>query len=141
MQFEKIIITNIVDQRRSAFAVRAANGEQVYIPAATVKHVNLRPNEVVWAALIENNSFDGTMKNRTPWMSPLITRENISEVDTDKVVDAFDAFDYPVTAEEAGVSDFEAHCAFHDQALAKVILIEGPYADPVIMWTNESEKV
>lgn len=132
-----LIVTNVLEPSKSAFAVRKDNGEQVFIPSVVSKACGLEPTQIVKGKLVPNrhNSAD------VPWMAPIIlpTEESI---ETPQVVfNALDRFDYPVTADEAGLSLFSLQNAHQEGKAVKLIVKARPEDKAVLYWAASMDKV
>lgn len=132
-----LIVTNVLQPGKAAFAVREDTGEQVYIPAAVSKACGLEPTHIVKGKLVPNrqNTKD------VPWMAPIILPSEESIETPETVYKALDAFDYPVTAEEAGVSLFSLQNAHQEGMAVKLIVKAKPDDKAVLYWAATMDKV
>lgn len=131
-----LIVTNILPTA-SAFALRSDNGEQVFIPASVSKACELKNGQVVKGMIVPNRHDSADV----PWMCPVIIPTNDDVQTAQDVHRALDAFDYPVTAEEAGVGLFSLHCAHAEGMAVKMIVKENPSSKPVMYWAASMDKV
>lgn len=140
MQYTTVIVTNMIASK-AAFAVREDTGEQVYIPASVSRAVELSVIDVVLAKIVPNRDHHGQINGQVPWLAAIVSRSNEDFIPPEEVEDALDKFDYPVTAEEAGVPLMALQNAHHYGKAVKVVVIPNPKADKVIMWAKDVDRV
>lgn len=132
-----VIVTNLLPTGTS-FAVREDTGEQVFIPASVSKACGLQVSQIAKAILIPNRKEAADV----PWMAPVVKVDADTNVMApDAVQKALDAFDYPVTAEEAGCDPISLHNAHQIGKAVKLVVKERADAKAVVYWTASMDKV
>ena len=71
MQEVKVFCTNVLSTN-TAFAIRADNGEQVFIPSAVAHAARLKPTEEAIAHIVPNTHHP----EKTPWFAIHIVRDD-----------------------------------------------------------------
>ena len=133
-----------LDQRaKTAFGVREDNGESVFIPPAVSKTMGLEISDVVLAKLVPNRDLSENAGKRTPvpWFAPLMARSADEVMDSVDVREALNAFDYPVTAEEAELPLVALEQAYQQGHIVKIVVMPKPHAQRVIMWAADTDRV
>ena len=136
----KILITDQTE-KGSGFATVIEGqhvGEVVFIAGKTMKASETSVGDTVMAELVPNRP---EMKSEVPWFSPFIQRDDASQVDVEAVRAALSAFDYPVTAEDAGIELPALYAAHSEAQVVKVVAYQSPTAKPVVMWAASMEVV
>ena len=143
MEWVTVIITNVVQPSKTAFGVREDNGESVFIPPSVSKTLGLEISDIVLAKLVPNNDQSNRSGSRTPvpWFAPLMARSVEDMVDPDEVKAALDQFEYPVTAEEAGIPSAALQQAYQAGKITKIVVMPSPREDRVIMWAADMDRV
>lgn len=70
MEEVNIVCTNVLSTK-TAFALRADTGEQVFIPSAVSHAANLQPSDTVRATVVPNTHYP----DKTPWFAVRIERD------------------------------------------------------------------
>lgn len=138
MDLTTIILTHIVVRSRTGFARREDNGEQVFVAPSWVKTLDLTVSDIVQAKLVPNA---GDQAGEVPWFAAIVTNDPDGLLDADQVIERLSAFDYPVTAEDAGIPAASLQMAYQDGHIVKVVVMPAPNADKVIMWAADMERV
>lgn len=143
MDWTTIIITNVVQPSKTAFGVREDTGEQVIVPPSVSKTMGLENADIIQAKLVPNIDKDGSrgFKNNVPWFAPLVSREAYDEAGLQEAYDNLWGYEYPMTAEDAGVPLAALQELYHQGRIVKIIVMPSPKADKVIMWATSMEKV
>ena len=143
MEWTTVIITNVVQPSKTAFGVREDNGESVFIPPAVSKTMGLEISDVVLAKLVPNRDLSENAGKRTPvpWFAPLMARSADEVMDSVDVREALNAFDYPVTAEEAELPLVALEQAYQQGHIVKIVVMPKPHAQRVIMWAADTDRV
>lgn len=134
--YHVLIVTNILPTA-SAFAVRSDTGDQVFIPASVSKACDIKHGQVIKGMLVPNKHDSQDV----PWMCPVVVPSDETLQSPEEVYSALDAFDYPVTADEAGVSLFSLQNAHAEGKAVKLIVKENPEAKAVLFWASKMDKV
>lgn len=134
--YHTIIVTNMLPTA-SAFAVRSDNGEQVFIPAAVSKATDIKIGAVVNAMLVPNRHDSQDV----PWMAPVVVPTETQIETPDDVFKKLDAWEYPVTAEEAEISLFSLQNAHAEGKAVKLIVKEAPDSKAMLYWASTIDKV
>lgn len=143
MEWTTVIITNVVQPSKTAFGVREDNGESVFIPPAVSKTMGLQISDVVLAKLVPNKDMSENAGRRTPvpWFAPLMARSADDMMGADEVAAALEAFEYPVSAEEAEVPLVALEQAYQQGRVVKIVVMPKPHAERVIMWAADMDRV
>ena len=143
MEWTTVIITNVVQPSKTAFGVREDNGESVFIPPAVSKTMGLEISDIVLAKLVPNRDLSENAGKRTPvpWFAPLMARSGDEVMDPDEVQKWLDDFEYPVSAEEAGLPLVALEQAYQAGKVIKIMVMLKPHAERVIMLAADMERV
>jgi len=143
MEWITVIITNVVQPTKTAFGVREDNGESVFIPPAVSKTMGLEVSDIVLAKLVPNRDMSENAGKRTPvpWFAPLMARSGDEIMEPEEVHAALDAFEYPVSAEEADVPLVALEQAYQAGKAVKIVILPRPQAERVIMWAADMDRV
>lgn len=143
MDLQTIIVTNVLPNSKTAFAVLEDSGEQVIIPPRVSQTVGLEIGDIVSAIIVPNINPPerDPSKPPVPWFAPTVVRVAEDMVTPDEVYEALWGYEYPVTAEEAGLSLMSCQQAYQQGRIVKVVAMERPQAKPIIMWCSEVDKL
>ena len=143
MEWTTVIITNVVQPSKTAFGVREDNGESVFIPPAVSKTMGLEISDIVLAKLVPNRDLSENAGKRTPvpWFAPLMARSGDDVMEPDEVQKWLDDFEYPVSAEEAGLPLVALEQAYQAGKVIKIMVMPKPHADRVVMWAADIDRV
>ena len=138
-----IIVTNVLYDTKTAFAVREDNGEQVIIAPRVSKAVGLEAGDIVSAIIVPNVNPPQRDPDRppVPWFAPTVARVAQDLRTPQEVYDVLWQFEYPVTAEEAELPMIALQQAYQQGKIVKVVAFEKPNVKPIIMWCNSVEKL
>lgn len=140
MDWVAIIVTNVVQPSKTAFAVRDDNGDQVFVPPAVSKTADLAVSDIVQAKLVPNrNSSDG--RSDVPWFAALVTRDTDDLMTPDQVASILSTHEYPMTAEELDIPIVALQQAYQAEMATKVIVMPSPRAERIIMWAADPDRV
>jgi hypothetical protein len=143
MEWTTVIITNVVQPSKTAFGVREDNGEQVFVPPSVSKTMELEISDIVLAKLVPNNDQSNRVGTRppVPWFAPLMARSVDDMMDPDDVHQALLEFEYPVTADEAGIPSAALQQAYQESKITKIIVMPSPRSERIIMWAADMDRV
>lgn len=143
MEWTTVIITNVVQPSKTAFGVREDNGESVFIPPAVSKTMGLEISDIVLAKLVPNRDLSENAGKRTPvpWFAPLMARSGDDVMEPDEVQKWLDDFEYPVSAEEAGLPLVALEQAYQAGKVIKIMVMPKPHAERVVMWAADIDRV
>jgi hypothetical protein len=143
MEWTTVIITNVVQPSKTAFGVREDNGESVFIPPAVSKTMGLEISDIVLAKLVPNRDLSENAGKRTPvpWFAPLMARSGDDVMEPDEVQKWLDDFEYPVSAEEAGLPLVALEQAYQAGKVIKIMVMSKPHAERVVMWAADIDRV
>lgn len=116
----------------------AHSGEAVFIPGKTMVASQTTPQMTVQAELVPNRP---DQRDECPWMAPFVLSDDGQDVDVDAVRASLSAFEYPVSAEDAGVSLASLYAAYGQGAVVRVTAQISPTSKPVVMWAASMEVV
>lgn len=142
-KFVTIIVTNVLLDTRTAFAVREDNGDQVIIAPRVSRAVRLEAGDIVSASIVPNVNPPQRDPDRppVPWFAPTVARVAQDIMTPDEVRARLEGFDYPVTADEADLPLIALQQAYQQGRIVKVVAKERPSAQPVLMWCNDLERL
>jgi hypothetical protein len=142
-QLVTIMVTNVLFDTKTAFALREDNGEQVIIAPSVSRAVGLEAGDIVSALIVPNVNPPQRDPSRppVPWFARTVARVAQDLMTPQEVYDALEANEYPMTAEEAGLPLIALQQAYQHGRVVKVIVKEKPNAQPVIMWCNSMDKL
>jgi len=138
MDLTTIIVTHIVARSKTAFARREDNGEQVFIAPSWTKTLDLQVSDIVQAKLVPNA---GEQSSQVPWFAAIVTTDADNIMDPEDVATMLSSYEYPVSAEEAGISSASLQMAYQEGHIVKIVIMPKPHADKVIMWAADMERV
>jgi hypothetical protein len=143
MEWTTVIITNVVQPSKTAFGVREDNGESVFIPPAVSKTMGLEISDIVLAKLVPNRDLSENAGKRTPvpWFAPLMARSGDDVMEPDEVQKWLDDFEYPVSAEEAGLPLVALEQAYQAGKVIKIMVMPKPHAERVVMWAADIDRI
>lgn len=141
MNWQTIIVTNVIEPSRSAFAVREDNGEQVFIPPTVSRACEIEPSDIVLAKLVPNRDRRGIDIQSVPWLAPLVTREDEGMMDADEVKDRLEEYDFPVTADEVEIPLIALQSAHQEGKIVKIVVMPAPKAERIVMWAASMDTV
>ena len=138
-----IIVTNVLYDTKTAFAVREDNGEQVIIAPRVSKAVGLEAGDVVSALIVPNVNPPQRDPDRppVPWFAPTVARVAEDLMSPQQVYDELWGYEYPVTAEEAELPIISLQQAYQHGKIVKVVAKVKPSAPPIIMWCSDEDKL
>jgi hypothetical protein len=96
MQQVKVFCTNVMNTH-TAFAVRADNGDEVFIPSAVAHAVKLQPADTVIAHIVPNTRHP----EKTPWFAISIERDVEQGAIDEKILAYLSGTAYASTSEIA----------------------------------------
>lgn len=143
MEWTTVIITNVVQPSKTAFGVREDTGESVFIPPSVSKTLELEISDIVLAKLVPNNDRSNRDNSRAPvpWFAPLMARSVDDLMEPDEVHEALLEFEYPVTAQEAGIPSAALQQAYQESKITKIIVMPSPRDERIIMWAADMDRV
>lgn len=143
MEWTTVIVTNVIHPTKTAFAIREDNSENVFIPPAVSKRMNLEIGDIVLAKIVPNRNMNPNAASRppVPWIAPLMARTTEEVMDPVMVKAALSVFEYPVTAQEAEVPLVALEQAYLAGMAVKIIVMPNPRAERVIMWAADMDSV
>jgi hypothetical protein len=139
MNWETIVIQNVLPDTRTAFGIREATGEQVFIGPSISKTVGLAAGDIVLGKLTENHNQPAGKS--VPWKAFLVTRDPSDIIDLEEAYERLCGFEYPMTAEEADIPLIALQELYLQGRIVKMVVMETPQADKILMWASSMEKV
>jgi len=137
---ERVLITSQIDSG-SGFAVVLDGeyaGDAVYIAPKTMKASGASEGDTLLATLLPNQA---DQRDKVPWFAPFVSSGEVPDTPPEAVRAALSAFDYPVSAEDAGLSLGALYAAHSEGMAVKVTAVESPTAKPVTLWAVSMEVV
>ena len=110
----------------------------MFIPGKIMQATETSAGDTVVAHLAPNLP---EKRAEVPWTAPFIRRSDDSGISPEAVREALSAFDYPVSAEDAGLPLSALYSAHSEGVVVRVTAHETPSSKPVVMWAASMEVV
>ena len=143
-QNSTLLVTKVLLPKGTAFATRTETGEEVFIPPRVSRAANLEDGDVVDAILVENSSPpDRADREPVRWLATYVAPIDGKTALTDahSVSEGLSAFDYPVTAAEAGLDLPSLEQAHKMEKAVKIVVSEHPSKPKVVMWAATMDQI
>lgn len=133
-----ITVTNQLPSGSTFAVTGGAEPQQVYIPASVAKACGLNVGKS-YAAQIVPNAHETA--DKTPWLAIRVDAlQDEPEPDHIDVQVAFAEHEYPMSADDLGLSDAACIAAWRAGYIVKVT-VQTCGDTPDVMWTDDKEKV
>lgn len=139
-----IIVTRVLQPKGTAFATCVDTKEAVFIPPKVSRAGALEEGDVVSAVLAENSKMsDMSRADPVKWVAIYVDPEMSERAASTphSVSQTLSKFDFPVTADDAGLDIVSLEAAHRAERAVKIIVCEHPRKPKVVMWAATMDQV
>ena len=139
-----IMITRVLQPHGTAFATCIDTKESVFIPPKVSRAGALEEGDVVGAVLAENSKRpDMSRADPVKWVAIYVDTEMSERAVSEphSVSERLSEFDFPVTAEDAGLDIVSLEAAHRAERAVKIIVCEHPRKPKIVMWAATMDQV